>query len=223
MGQISEADIKLLWGRAGGICSNPVCGKDLTVLNSQLQWFQIGEMAHIIARQEDGPRGQTGGGSNAYENLILLCPTCHTMIDKAPAGQYTQEILISWKNDHETKIRDAFARITFGSLDDLKREIGFILLDNHQLYEEFGPKSVAAQDPESNLWKMWSEVKEKSLVPNNKKIIKIIQGNLRLLGPEEAKLFFRFKAHADGFEKNQYSRLDSYPLFPAEFAEVFRI
>ncbi|WP_271183643.1 HNH endonuclease, partial [Novosphingobium resinovorum] len=62
--------------------------------------YLTGEMAHIVARQAEGPRGDGVGGDNSYENLILLCPTCHTRIDKAP-NDFPVALLQKWKADHE--------------------------------------------------------------------------------------------------------------------------
>lgn len=41
---------------------------------------QIGEIAHIIGSSEYGPRGDGNFPEDKlddYENLILLCPSCH--------------------------------------------------------------------------------------------------------------------------------------------------
>ncbi|WP_429069513.1 HNH endonuclease [Aeromonas dhakensis] len=101
---ISEKDIKMLWGRAAGICCNPQCRIELTHIIEKDN-YNVGEMAHVIAKKEHGPRGIDGGGENNYNNLILLCPTCHTHIDKSPVGTYTVKILHSWKHDTERLIR----------------------------------------------------------------------------------------------------------------------
>lgn len=44
---ISTIDTKILWGRAGGRCSKPGCGDDLTVLVGTGRYI-VGEMAHVI-------------------------------------------------------------------------------------------------------------------------------------------------------------------------------
>lgn len=94
----------MLWGRAAGICCNPTCRIELTqILESDN--YNVGEMAHVIARKEGGPRGIKGGGKNDYDNLILLCPTCHKHIDKSPEGTYTCEELYRWKDETELMIR----------------------------------------------------------------------------------------------------------------------
>lgn len=92
---ISETDLKLLWGRAAGLCSNPQCKKDLTAVLIDRKNYNIGEMAHIIARSVDGPRGQKMPGPDSYDNLILLCPTCHTIVDKDPGGHPKELALAS--------------------------------------------------------------------------------------------------------------------------------
>src|SRR2546428_9139485 len=101
---ISDADTKLLWGRAAGICSNPGCREGLTIILNEDRNYNVGEMAHVIAKKPGGPRGKSGGGADSYANLILLCPTCHTHVDKAP-GEYPEDLLKKWKSDHEGEIR----------------------------------------------------------------------------------------------------------------------
>jgi len=81
---ISEKDIKRLWGLAAGKCSEPSCTTDCIQSVDSNDPLLIGEMAHVVAREEKGPRGKKGGGADTYENLILLCPTHHRMVDKAP-------------------------------------------------------------------------------------------------------------------------------------------
>jgi 5-methylcytosine-specific restriction endonuclease McrA len=103
---IADQNIKKLWGLAAGRCARPDCGTDC------VRFFGadptvLGEMAHIIARQPTGRRGVPGGGSNAYENLILLCPTNHTEIDKAPEGTFPVALLHGWKDAHERRVREA--------------------------------------------------------------------------------------------------------------------
>lgn len=75
-----EKEIKILWGRSGNRCA--ICKLELTPDGEKQT---LGEMAHIIARSEDGPRGCSSLPSNErdkYSNLILLCPTHHAEIDK---------------------------------------------------------------------------------------------------------------------------------------------
>ncbi len=219
---ISEANIKLLWGRAAGICSNPDCQRDLTVILESQGNYNIGEMAHVIAKNPGGPRGVPEGGSDSYENLLLLCPTCHRMIDKAPDGVFTEDMLKDWKSQHESKIRQLDKEVSFDSTEALKSAVRRLLLENRILWRDLGPHSnVANTDTGSNLYSVWNLRKLDTIIPNNRKIINYIESNLSLLTDKEYELFLLFKNHANAFEANQYNRLDSYPLFPVEFGEVF--
>jgi hypothetical protein len=219
---ISDVDCKLLWARAAGICSNPDCRQDLTVILEGSESYNIGEMAHIIAKRPSGPRGRKGiGGSNTYHNLILLCPTCHTRADKAPR-EYPEELLKGWKADHERQIRDRGAEVRFESAESLKKAISRVLIENRSLWATFGPRSdPAVSDPGSNLYTVWDLRKLDRILPNNHRIINLVQANAHLLSEIEYDSFIKFKAHASAFEQHQFGRLDTYPLFPKEFERDF--
>lgn len=63
----------------------------------------VGEICHIRARNKRGPRYDstlTLEERNAMGNLILLCPTCHSLIDKG-ASHFSVEALTQIKADHE--------------------------------------------------------------------------------------------------------------------------
>ena len=189
---ISDADIKLLWGRAAGICSNPACREDLTVILEGAQSYNIGEMAHVIAKKPGGPRGKVGGGPDTYVNLILVCPTCHTHIDKAP-DQYPEDLLRNWKRDHELGVRNIGTQIKFESTVDLKKFVSRILIENGAIWKTFGPQSEAARDAGSNLYLIWNFRKLGTIIPNNRKIINAVDANVDLVSPEEYEHFVLFK------------------------------
>ena len=221
---ISDSDSKLLWGRAAGICSNPTCKADLTALLLEARSYNVGEMAHIIARSEGGPRGVSGGGSDSYDNLILLCPTCHRHIDKSPDGTFTAEQLHEWKRNHEAEIRKQSSEIKATTLDELKGIVSRLLIENNLIWVEFGPESETAQnDPGSNSFQIWNIRKLDTVIPNNQKIVNVIENNIELLDAELYKEFLLFKNHSSSFEANQYCRLDRYATFPETFSEKFNI
>ncbi len=220
---ISDTDYKLLWGRAGGICSNPKCRQSLFRFLRDTT-YNVGEMAHIIARKPGGPRGVPEGGADTYDNLILLCPACHRTVDKAPEGAFPPELLQRWKAEHEADIHRYGAAQKFATLPELKKFVAALLAENHLLWRKLGPQSPEAKsDLGSNLHRVWDLRKLDTIVPNNNKIIAVIDANSALLDAPATEVFLEFKLHAPAFEQNQYGRLDSYPLFPQEFAAVFRV
>jgi hypothetical protein len=153
---ISEADIKILWGRSAGMCSRPGCGADLTSLPEGRSAYTVGEMAHVIARSAKGPRGDSRGGDDTYANLILLCPTDHRHIDKAPEGEFPPDVLYGWKAAHERRIRALGTERKFESAAELAKAVRSLLMKNYSVWNNFGPQSeVAMRDPGSNAHMVW--------------------------------------------------------------------
>ena len=108
---ISQADIKLLWCRAGGRCT--ICRKELSLGDTG---GIIGEMAHIVARSSRGQRSDSSyprSQVDTYDNLILLCPMHHRQIDltreNVGANEWPVGKLRSMKNRHEEWVRSALA------------------------------------------------------------------------------------------------------------------
>jgi hypothetical protein len=106
MAAIRQKDLKLLWGRAASLCS--MCRTELAYEGAATPAIPVGEQAHIVAEDVNGPRGEsllTPEQRNSYPNLILLCPTCHTKIDKAP-DDHPVELLHHRKVEHELWVRE---------------------------------------------------------------------------------------------------------------------
>ena len=96
---LSQPSKDLLWSESGGHCQNPDCRADL---HSFVDRAHIAELAHIIPASADGPRAEEGpdltGPERALpENVLVLCPTCHTVVDKAPE-EYPADVLRAWNN-----------------------------------------------------------------------------------------------------------------------------
>jgi len=220
--KLSEKDIKLLWGRAKGICSYPSCNEDLTMYLEKGDSMVIGEMAHIIARSKGGPRGSETIPKhklNSYENLILLCPTHHRMIDRAPSN-YTVEQILGWKKAHEDRLAKLCEGKRLHSKSGLFNESLKLLNENKTIHEIFGPESqIAKRNPLSEVAKLWGLRKLAKIIPNNAKIIALFESNSDLISAEESRVFSLFREHAIAFERNTYERLDreGVPTFPKVF------
>ena len=94
----------ILWGSAAARCAHPSCRKRLiTDENHAGEDVLVGEVAHIVAQNNSGPRGDQnppGGTRDAQANLILLCREHHTTVDRQPA-RYPVATLVQWKSDHK--------------------------------------------------------------------------------------------------------------------------
>ena len=103
----SQETLKILFALSGGECASPGCNTPVIALPTETSNARvIGEICHINALNPKGPRGttrQTEAELNAVENLIVLCPTHHTLVDRQPET-YTTDLLRSWKQTHETTV-----------------------------------------------------------------------------------------------------------------------
>jgi len=138
---ISLVSRKLLWGRAADRCSWPECRSPLSQdLVHTTGAIILGQEAHIVAREQDGPRGQstlTTEERDEYANLILLCAHDHTRIDKAPE-EYTVEFLLDTKKAHESWVQE-----TLGSKVDANEVRWAQIVD--QLVEKLGLDAWASE------------------------------------------------------------------------------
>lgn len=98
-----------LWVKAGGRCEKEGCNKYLLESCTAPSNFNAAEMAHIISDSTKGSRGDPKL-SNSFcrdiDNLMLLCPSCHTEIDKKENESFfSVELLKKMKKEHEDRIR----------------------------------------------------------------------------------------------------------------------
>lgn len=106
---ISPKTVKMLWGRAAALCSMEDCRRPLMLDDTETDpEAVIGEMCHIVAESEDGPRGRSllsKDERNDYSNLLLLCRNHHGQIDSQP-DTWPVECLKAIKSDHEKWVRE---------------------------------------------------------------------------------------------------------------------
>lgn len=219
---ISEPNIKRLWGRSAGRCAFPGCGKDcleFIVANSPVV---IGEMAHVIAKKPNGPRGRPESGEDTYENLVLMCPTHHRLIDKAPEGIYPEELLFEWKEIHETRVSELLESPAFTDRVELNKFARKILIENHTCWETYGPEGeIAKENPNSGAGEIWPFRKLSLLIPNNRIMMSVIKENSDLFTKKEYKVCCKFIEHAEGFEASSINPIEGVPRFPEGFEEIF--
>lgn len=99
-----------LWVRAGGRCQFKGCNRYL-VDDLDVDWRQVflGELAHIVAAADGGPRPDTSLSEeqkNDIGNQLLLCQHCHALIDqKRLEAEFSRERLLEYKAEHELRIK----------------------------------------------------------------------------------------------------------------------
>ena len=98
----TQQTIKKLFSLSGNKCAFPNCNNPIVETeNNSL----TGIICHIKARNANGPRydeNQTDDERNSFENLILMCPIHHKVIDDDIIS-YTVERLLEIKRNHESQ------------------------------------------------------------------------------------------------------------------------
>lgn len=126
---IAEATILRLYAIAGGVCSFPGCGTYLLDEPLTKKKATLGNVAHIIARKPDGPRGGDPlpmARRSEVDNLMLLCTKCHVFVDKKEfEAEYPAPLLREFKRTHEAHIR-AMVGTSFNERTTALRMVGQI-------------------------------------------------------------------------------------------------
>jgi hypothetical protein len=133
-----ELDIKLLWGQSGNRCA--ICKMELSTNGDK---YTLGEMAHIVGRSADGPRGNEDlplDERDNYSNLILLCPTHHCEIDKDP-DTWSRSKLLAQKSEHEQWVS---TQLDQGGIAVLPVDNADFLRERESVWQEFSTGRIWA-------------------------------------------------------------------------------
>ncbi|WP_159062106.1 HNH endonuclease [Streptomyces sp. WM6368] len=134
----TEQTIKQLFGSAAGRCAFPSCRRKLIhPATEQSSTTIIGDIAHILAFSDEGPRADSTMSDkdrNSFENLLLLCAACHRLVDGQP-DDYPDDTLRAMKNDHldwvDRNLENEMSDIRFPELEVVcKRIISSELADS---------------------------------------------------------------------------------------------
>jgi len=152
---IKEGVSRRLYAESMGKCMNPCCQIDLFPDTGD-----IIEKAHIIPYCE--------GEDNSYDNLIILCPNCHTNFDKNNLFD-TNEVR-QWKYKRKEE-RESFFSKKYQTFSEMGDEIKPLLMENKAIFEQYyiGRNKI-----------LWERFENKMLV-NNAKIKGILENNLNLI------------------------------------------
>jgi len=213
-----------LFSDAAGRCQNPACTLPL-FRDVGGKRFHVGEMAHVFAANDDGPRARptmSAAQRGSYDNLILLCPTCHTTIDKAPV-QYPDSLILEWKRHHVERIDAAFGAVKYEDRAGARAALEPLMEENRIVFEKYGPDNEYRFDPESEMAGTWKAKMLGTIVPNNRMIFKIMDKNRAKMTSTEKEVLARFKVHVADLEARHVVGNPSADAerYPSGMAEMF--
>jgi len=226
---ITNKSIKLLWSNAAGRCSFANCTEKLSVEQAAgIAPYTLGEMAHIKGNKPGSNRydqSQSHTERDSYENLILLCPTHHTLIDKEEnEAEYPVGLLHEMKNKHESFISNRLGVEKFENTVQLKDKISIYMFENHQAWEQYGPLSDNARRNPNNdqVHALWTSARLSTIIPNNREVVKLLQENRELFSRGEQRIISKFITHVKSYEVwvNDEIPYQAVLRFPTDFEEL---
>lgn len=133
---IKPKDAKILCTKSGNRCALSDCRQILVIEgNKKDPASLVAHMAHIKGKKP-GKENKSSSARydetmtdierNSYENLILVCPSCHKKIDDQP-NTYNVELLHGIKKEHEAWIikstKKEVINISFSELDIITKHL----------------------------------------------------------------------------------------------------
>lgn len=187
-----------------GRCMNPDC---------QAELFR--KKGNVIEKAHITPYCKTA--DNDYENLVILCPTCHTDFDKNDA--FDQEQVKQWKQIRRAEIEKLFGK-KYATFEELQKQVFPILCENKYIYENY------YLGDQKELWDDF----EGRILANNRKLKTLLENNLGLIqqNPVEEysnlELVQRMFAHIEEFQATRGNEEKiRQVLFPAEINSMFGV
>lgn len=98
----------ILWAQSAGRCEYEGCNEILYEDLLTKTKFNQAYVAHIVADEPNGPRGDVIRSpllAKDLSNLMLLCDVHHRFIDKEDVAGHPEERLVRMKRRHEERIR----------------------------------------------------------------------------------------------------------------------
>lgn len=201
---ISENVKRRLWAESMGRCMNPECK-----INLFSQETDIMEKAHIKAYSETK--------DNSFENLIILCPSCHKKYDKA--NYISEDTVREWKATRQDELNEFFG-IKLGSFEELKNIVWPILSENYEIFTNY------YEEDKKSLW----EKLEYKLIANNQKLKLLLKNNIGLFQDHSnpnfsnAQVIQKFITHIDEFQVTRGDKEKNRKiLFPKKINSIFGI
>jgi hypothetical protein len=187
-------------------------------------------MAHICGEKLGANRhdpDHTVAARDDYQNLILLCPTHHTLIDrKENEPIFTVATLQEMKAAHEARVLERLDKDEFRTNVELARTILPLLEENKQSWAHYGPISELARNQPYNdaVHAVWMSERLSGIVPNNRKIVDLLAEHKRRFDAHEQEAIAAFLVHARGYERWVEDAIPyaAVKRFPVKFDQLIR-
>ncbi len=187
--------------------------------------LSVAERAHIVSHSDDGPRSDPTIPSAARsdpENLVLLCPTCHTKVDKA-SDSYPAEELRRQKQARQQAVARIGGTAIYSSREEARHETTRLLNRNRLLFEQYGPNTEDGSLDSTEAAIAWTHRVLNEIIPNNQLLIALVEVNEDLTTWSDRRAAELLRQHTDDLERKHSDGVISGPAkrFPIEAESLF--
>jgi hypothetical protein len=215
-----------LFSAAAGHCQRPECLRPLFPAEMGGD-KHIAEMAHVIPHGDEGPRHRERPvgvfQADSFENLILLCPTCHTIVDKDPEG-FSRGTLLGWKSNHLAALAHKQGIRAYQERGQVRQAVAAAMAENKAVWNEFAPSegSRFEYDPESETAKTWEQRVRGVILPNHFRIQAIVRANSHHMTDREQEAFAQYQEHVRGLSERHVCGVAGAAIrYPAAMDGIF--
>lgn len=107
---ISPATANRVWLDAAGRCMYRGCCRDLSTIPLSTKIAKAGYLAHIVASDPRGPRGDPATShalSDSAENIMLMCDEHHRLVDRIDEAGHPTNVLVNMREERVRSVRSA--------------------------------------------------------------------------------------------------------------------
>lgn len=222
--RLTDDQDRQLFAESAGTCL--LCNTPLFASSPLRQRsISIAERAHVVAHSAEGPRGDPTVSAEHLRdpaNIVLLCPTCHTKVDKAPVA-YPPATLLATKARRAGAVALIGGAPIFGSREQARHAVELLLERNGATFRAFGPDpgdgSLGTAEQAAN----WSERVLDDIVPGSELIVAIVETNPDLATPGDRSAAALLRLHAkDLSDKHRRGEITAPALrFPEAAMAIF--
>lgn len=185
----------------------------------------IAERAHVVAHSDLGPRADRTVSEEERSdpaNIVLLCPTCHTQVDKA-SDRFPVKDLFSRKAARAAAVALVGGTPVFETRSDARRAVKAALERNRLIFSNYGPDANDGSIPSTEEAERWSRHVLEDMVPGNELVVAIVRINEPLTTPEDQETAELLRLHTRDLAEKHRGQPVTAPArrFPAAAVHLF--
>lgn len=176
----------------------------------QFQKDRLVQLNKMKESLEDTTRLLTEGGAELPESI------------KSDITELKKEIGLTELSINDMISGDYFIDYSRNTREEVRELLVPILDENGSIFEYYGSKFDGSMDYENDSSAEWKDRVVNTIIPNNRKILRIISHNHQLLTKEESVVCTEFQIHSSGLEMRHTTNLEvDEPTYPVGMNELF--